>query len=156
MRISLIVLLFALLVLGCKRTDKNDKTNPDSTAIRDSLQTGLKLPDEVLEEAPEWFESLPEKDSYIYAVGVAKSRSGSIASNKALLKAQLSLAEKLKEIKPASNMEDHEQPLGADSDPSNDNLAITMQDVIVKNKKQIKWGDLWYSFVLLEVKTDKK
>ena len=90
----------------------------------------------------------------MYAKGVAKSRRANIASEKAVMEAQVNLAEKLNELGISSTSES-EKPLGADSDPANNNLTVTMQDVLVKDKKQFKSGKLWYSFVLLEIKIEK-
>lgn len=151
----LFIILSAILLFTCEKTEQSYRITPDTSGIVDSLKIDSSFSVEELEQAPSWFKSLPEKEGYIYATGTAKSRRANIASNKALLNAQVSLAEKLKEMGLGSNIIHGEQSIGADSDLSNDNLSITMQDVMIKNKKQIKSGNLWYSFVLLELKQDK-
>ena len=147
-------MLLGLLIFTCEKQERSDLELTDTTAVVDSSQTGLVLPTDILEKAPAWFKSIPTNKGLVYAVGTAKSRRGNIASDKAILNAQVKLAEKLKEMGLGSNTKMGETPLGADSDPSNNNLSITMQNVMIKNKKQIKSGDLWYSFVLLEMKLD--
>ncbi|MBN1408067.1 MAG: hypothetical protein JW956_09765, partial [Calditrichaceae bacterium] len=111
------------------------------------------LSTEILQHAPSWAKSVPVKDGYIYVIGTAKSRRANIASDKALFNAQVRIAEKLKELE--LEFTEGENAIGADSDPDNDNLSIKMQDVMTKSKKQVKSGDLWYSYVLLELKLDK-
>lgn len=150
----LFIILSTIFLFSCQKTERSNRIIPDTSGVMDSLKIDSTFSIEELEQAPSWFKSLPEKEGYIYATGTAKSRRANIASNKALLNAQVSLAEKLKELGINSNTIHGEQSIGADSDPSNDNLSTTMQDVMIKNKKQIKYGNLWYSFVLLELKQD--
>ena len=149
------ILLFGLFIFACEKKEGKDFNNTDSTAVVDSLMQDPILATEVLEQAPEWYTILPEDEEYIYAIGVAKSRRANIASEKAVMKAQVSLAEKLKELELISDTEESEQSLGADSDPADGNLSVMLQDVMIKEKKQFKSGKLWYSFVLLEMKIDK-
>lgn len=150
----LFICLIVLLIFACEKTEQSDRNIPDTTGVMDSLITDSSFWAEEWEQAPSWFKSLPEKEGYIYATGTAKSRRANIASDKALLNAQVNIAEKLKEMGFGSNTMHGEQSIGADSDPSNNNLSITMQGVMIKNKKQIKSGNLWYSYVLLELKED--
>ena len=145
------LLISVLIIISCEKKEGEDPVDIDSTAIIDSLQSNPILSTEILKHAPEWYRTLPEDEGFIYAAGVAKSRRAKIASDKAVMKAQMKLAEKLKEMELQSDR-DHEKPLGADSDPSNGNLSVILQDVIVKEKKQFRSGKLWYSFVLLEMK----
>lgn len=153
MRILFLIIL-GLLIFSCEKKESSDSIDIDSTAVVDSIMTRQGLASEILEQAPEWYKTLPINEGYMYAKGVAKSRRANIASEKAVMEAQVNLAEKLNELGISSNSES-EIPLGADSDPDNDNLTVTMQDVLVKDKKQFKSGKLWYSFVLLEIKIEK-
>ena len=149
------IFCFLIIVASCEKNDGNSRNTIDTTDISDSVMTDNALSVENLELAPSWFKSIPEKNGYIYAAGTATSRRVNIASDKALLNAQVRLAEKLKELGLNSGMEENEEAIGADSDPGNDNLSVTLQDVMTKNRKQIKAGNLWYSYVLLELKLDK-
>jgi hypothetical protein len=149
---NIFIILILIILFSCEKSDRKDLSNIDTTVVSDSINSDNVLSIEIREKAPAWFKSLPVKEGYIYAVGTAKSRRASIASDKALLNAQVSLAEELKQLEQGSGMEETQ---GADSDPDNENLSIKMQDVLTKNKKQIKSGNLWYCFVLLELKLDK-
>lgn len=154
MKLLFILFLF-LIFASCEKNNKNDRSNTDTTNVSDSTKSDSSLSIENQEHAPSWFKSLPKKEGYIYATGTAASRRANIASDKALLYAQIRLAEKLKKLRLDSGIREGEKAIGADSDPGSDNLSITMQDVMTKNKKQVKSGDLWYSYVLLELKLDK-
>ena len=148
------ILVFLLLV-ACEKTSRNDLSKSDSSIVADSARTDSVLLIENVEYAPSWYLAIPEKEGFIYAIGMAKSRRANIASDKALLNAQVSLAEKLKRQGLNIVNGEGENAIGADSDPDNDNLSIIMKDVMVKNKKQLKVGDIWYSYVLLELKQEK-
>lgn len=152
MRLYFFIIL-GLLICSCDKKSSDDTIDIDSTLVIDSLQAELLLSTDILDKAPEWFKTMPTQEGFIYATGIAKSRRANIASDKALMKAQVSLAEKLKGLEGISDSES-EVPLGADSDPANKNLDVTMKDVLVKDKKQFKSGKLWYSFVLLEIKIE--
>ncbi len=151
----LFVIFIVILLISCEKTKRSERNSTDTTNVIDSLKADTSMLIEVIEHAPSWFKSIPKEEGYIYAAGTAKSRRANIASDKALLNAQVSMAEKLKKLRLGSDTIHGEEVIGADSDPSNENLSITMQDVMIKNKKQIKSGDLWYSYILLELKQDK-
>ena len=144
--------LLLVIFIACDKTDRSDTGKIDSTTVSDSTAMDSTLSVEFAENAPAWFVSIPQIEGYIYATGTAKSRRASIASDKATLKAQVSMAEKLKKQGVINGTS--EIALGADPDADNENLSIMMQDVMVKNKKQVKLGDIWYSYVLLELKQD--
>ena len=154
MKLFFSILVFLILV-ACEKTSRNDLSKSDSSIVADSARTDSVLLIENAENAPSWYLAIPEKEGFIYAIGMAKSRRANIASDKALLNAQVSLAEKLKRQGLNIVNEEGENAIGADSDPDNDNLSIAMKDVMVKNKKQLKVGDIWYSYVLLELKQEK-
>ena len=148
------ILVFLILV-ACEKTSRHDLNKSDSSIVADSARTDSVLLIENAENAPSWYLAIPEKEGFIYAIGMAKSRRANIASDKALLNAQVSLAEKLKRQGLNIVNGEGENAIGADSDPDNDNLSIIMKDVMVKNKKQLKVSDIWYSYVLLELKQEK-
>ena len=154
MKLFFSILVFLILV-ACEKTSRNDLSKSDSSIVADSARTDSVLLIENAENAPSWYLAIPEKEGFIYAIGMAKSRRANIASDKALLNAQVSLAEKLKRQDLNIVNGEGENAIGADSDPDNDNLSIIMKDVMVKNKKQLKVGDIWYSYVLLELKQEK-
>ena len=154
MKLFFSILVFLILV-ACEKTSRNDLSKSDSSIVADSARTDSVLLIENAENAPSWYLAIPEKEGFIYAIGMAKSRRANIASDKALLNAQVSLAEKLKRQDLNLVNGEGENAIGADSDPDNDNLSIIMKDVMVKNKKQLKVGDIWYSYVLLELKQEK-
>lgn len=154
MKLFFSILVFLILV-ACEKTSRNDLSKSDSSIVADSARTDSVLLIENAENAPSWYLAIPEKEGFIYAIGMAKSRRANIASDKALLNAQVSLAEKLKRQGLNIVNGEGENAIGADSDPDNDNLSIIMKDVMVKNKKQLKVGDIWYSYVLLELKQEK-
>ena len=154
MKLFFSILVFLILV-ACEKTSRNDLSKSDSSIVADSARTDSVLLIENAENAPSWYLAIPEKEGFIYAIGMAKSRRANIASDKALLNAQVSLAEKLKRQGLNIVNGEGENAIGADSDPDNDNLSIIMKDVMVKNKKQLKVSDIWYSYVLLELKQEK-
>ena len=154
MKLFFSILVFLILV-ACEKTSRNDLSKSDSSIVADSARTDSVLLIENAENAPSWYLAIPEKEGFIYAIGMAKSRRANIASDKALLNAQASMAEKLKRQGLNIVNGEGENAIGADSDPDNDNLSIIMKDVMVKNKKQLKVGDIWYSYVLLELKQEK-
>ncbi|HES60103.1 MAG TPA: hypothetical protein ENO18_06705, partial [Caldithrix sp.] len=151
MKLTFILFLFFICV-ACEKANREDGRGDETTVITDSMKTDSVLSTEILQHAPSWAKSVPVKDGYIYVIGTAKSRRANIASDKALFNAQVRIAEKLKELE--LEFTEGENAIGADSDPDNDNLSIKMQDVMTKSKKQVKSGDLWYSYVLLELKLD--
>lgn len=150
-----VVLFLCFLFVSCTKKEKNDVSKSDSMMVVDSTMAEHDLEMVILEQAPGWYKSMPEKEGYIYTVGTAKSRRGSIATNKAVMKARIKMADKLKEMEYDINSDLDKIPQGADMNPSDDNLSMALQNVIIKEKKQIKTGDYWHTFVLLEMQLKK-
>ncbi|MEJ2542548.1 MAG: two-component regulator propeller domain-containing protein, partial [Calditrichaceae bacterium] len=103
---NIFIILILIILFSCEKSDRKDLSNIDTTVVSDSINSDNVLSIEIREKAPAWFKSLPVKEGYIYAVGTAKSRRASIASDKALLNAQVSLAEELKQLEQGSGMEE--------------------------------------------------
>ena len=95
----------------------------------------------------EWFKKIPDQDGFVYAVGAASSRNLSIASDKAVTKAQISLAEQIKNKT--------ETPGGADTENvTDDDLYVVLNKSLIKEQSQIKDGKLWRVYILLEMQID--
>ncbi|MEJ2052638.1 MAG: hypothetical protein P8X42_01845, partial [Calditrichaceae bacterium] len=142
-------LLLCVILIGCLDKDQTETSKADSTKTADSLQNNLMPESDIIAIAPEWFKKLPEKNGFLYASALGKSQRNSIADSKAMMKAQVILAEKLKNTGEYNNIQRDHLSLGADKDPVDNDMSVTLKNVIVKDKKRIKAGKLWYSFVLV-------
>jgi len=101
----------------------------------------------ILKNAPDWFKTIPVEKGILYAIGTAKSRRLNLASDKAVTKAQISLAEQVK-LKT-------ESAGGADTeDVTESDLDIVLKKSLIKNQTQIKEGKLWRVYVLLEMELE--
>jgi hypothetical protein len=130
-----------LIYLSCteKKQAESDFTKNDSTLI-----TISGLDSAALEAAPEWFKNIPESDTVYYAAATAKSSRANIARDKAIMKAQVELAAKLRSAG---------SPKGADAgDDTSDELDEVIKNVITSKQTQIQEGRLWRVYVLLEMR----
>ena len=80
----LFALLILLVILTCKKEQKQQPVKPDSSTVQ-------------IENAPSWFKTYPQQEGFLYAAGQATSSRPEIARRKAMLNARLKLAEKLKQ-----------------------------------------------------------
>ena len=91
MRIFTAVIILYLFIAACDDNSKTEKEAAvDSLAQNfavDSLQAEFDI-----ENAPEWFKSIPRNDKTIMVRGYGKSRRADIAEEKAMLNAQDHLA----------------------------------------------------------------
>ncbi len=145
-RIVLLWLLFFLVFC--------DNKNEKRTAERDSLirlqqdsigHTIIELKS-IPENAPEWYDNLPERVDYLYVSATARSKRASIAEEKAEHTARAILADKIKNISSSSAHG------GTLSDNSTDKPSQVLYKSIIKKRKRIKEGEYWRVFVLIEMK----
>ncbi len=111
-----------------EKPSKNHASGSDSLAI-DTLQTSQTMKRNVF--VPDWFKSRPQREGFYYAFGRANSSSKMIAREKAIMNAQIALAESLK--------------IKADGKP-----ALLRFSHITK-EQALKKGKRWHYFVMMEM-----
>ena len=143
-----IIIVITLFLFSCKEKKDIPSDQLDSLKNVDSafVDSGL-VESNILKNAPDWFKNIPNQDGFIYGIGTAKSRRLNLASDKAVTKAQISLAEQVKKKT--------ESTIGADSDEiSESDLNVVLTKSVIKNQTQIKEGKLWRSYVLIEMEIE--
>jgi len=110
-----------------------------------------------VDSIPTWFNNPPTSSKKFYGVGEGKSRSMGIADQKAMLSANLQIAEqvepaKVKDIKTKSTSVD-----GKISEEiiQREILNVNLTDVRVVKKAYMQSGDMITVYVLLEMKKRK-
>ncbi len=133
------ILLFTFF--SCKKEKEPDqgvKTQTDQEKVTDSLAVA---PEAKGGAGPEWFRNPPQKDDFVYSVGEASSKRPEMARNRAIMNAQVLLAQEMAKqfggLKP-------------------DSLEQVIRFSRVIKEKQIKKGSLWHSYVLLEAPLKNK
>ena len=111
-----------LLFAACKKETSEQKEEQNVTGDSLTIQS---------ENAPDWALKPPQEEGYLYAIGQATSSRPEIARRKAMLNARVKLAEKLSQ--------------------QGDSLNTLLRWSKVKEEKQLKQGNRWQSFVLMEV-----
>jgi len=143
------VVVISILLFCCENKEKQSEMPADT----DSLETAAdSLQAEFNENAPEWFNHIPEAAGYIYAAAEGVSIRANIAEQKAMLKARAKLAEKAEEL--MQDSDGSSSGPGADSETEKDTRSIILERSIVKYKKQLLIDKKWHVFVLVELKTD--
>jgi len=144
------ILLFVvtIFIFSCNEKKEIHPDQLDSLKNIDSALVDSGIVDKsILKNAPDWFKTIPVEDGVLYAIGTAKSRRLNLASDKAVTKAQISLAEQVK-LKT-------ESAGGADTeDVTESDLDIVLKKSLIKNQTQIKEGKLWRVYVLLEMELE--
>jgi len=110
-----------------------------------------------VDSIPTWFNNPPTSSKKFYGVGEGKSRSMGIADSKAMLNANLQIAEqaepaKVKEIRTKSTSVDGKV---SEEIIKREILNVNLSDVRVIKKAYMQVGDTFTVYVLLEMKKKK-
>lgn len=110
-----------------------------------------------VDSIPSWFSNPPTSNKKFYGVGEGKSRSMSIADSKAMLSANLQIAE---QVEPAKVKDIKTKSTSADGKISEEIiqreiLNVNLSDVRVLKKAYMQVGDTFTVYVLLEMKRKK-
>ena len=139
MKCSKLLFLFVglLLLLACGREKANTKKAEarDSLAI-DSLRLHEKAERTRDALAPSWFVKPPAGENAIFAVGKGISGASTIARKKAILKAQVALAEQLQKEK---------------SGTEPDSLSLLVNQSYVVREYRLKRDKHWQYYVLMKM-----
>jgi len=144
----IIIFIASIFIFSCNEKKEIPSDQLDSLNNIDSALVDSGIVDKsILKNAPDWFKTIPVEDGVLYAIGTAKSRRLNLASDKAVTKAQISLAEQVK-LKT-------ESAGGADTeDVTESDLDIVLKKGLIKNQTPIKEGKLWRVYVLLEMELE--
>jgi len=124
--------LFLMLALSfCKGEKKPATGQADSLAI---VQDD-SLPKEAGETLPSWFREIPQKPGTLYAVGRGGSSRINLSRERALLNAQAALARLFAQGK----------------NKATDSLNVLLTRSHVVKEKQVRRGNRWYTYVLIEM-----
>ncbi|NOX89821.1 MAG: hypothetical protein GXO77_12425 [Calditrichaeota bacterium] len=133
------ILLFAFF--GCKKEKEPDQGATIQTDRGEVTDSAAVVPEVKEGAGPEWFRNPPQRDDFVYSVGEASSKRPEMARNRAIMNAQVLLAQEMAkqfgELKP-------------------DSLEQVIRFSRVIKEKQIKKGSLWHSYVLLEAPLKNK
>ncbi|MBD3224017.1 MAG: hypothetical protein GF313_04770 [Caldithrix sp.] len=138
--------LIVVVLVACSSTDDQENQMPADSSLthqKDSMRTNIEQEVPV----PNWFENVPQKDGFIYAVGTARSIRGEIAQRKATMQARIQLAEKYSALQNPA----HTESGGASANELNVQLPIHE----VKEIEKYKSDKFWQVYVLLEMQTAK-
>lgn len=107
-----------------------------------------------VDSIPAWFNNPPTSSKKFYGVGEGKSRSMGIADSKAMLSANLQIAE---QVEPAKVKEIRTKSTSADGKINEEIiqreiLNVNLSDVRVVKKAYMQTGDTFIVYVLLEMK----
>ena len=110
-----------------------------------------------VDSIPTWFNNPPTSSKKFYGVGEGKSRSMGIADQKAMLSANLQIAE---QVEPAKVKEIRTKSTSVDGKISEEIiqreiLNVNLSDVRVIKKAYMQAGDTFTVYVLLEMKKRK-
>ncbi len=134
---SILIIIGLMFLISCtKKQEEKRPVTTDSLSV-DSLHTGNSANQQSM-EGPQWIKTPPSQEGFIYVVGKGESRSKTIAREKAIMNAQVALAEMLKKEK---------------SGTSPDSLNVYLKMSHVAKEKSLKKGKHWQHFVLVEMPT---
>ncbi len=122
-------LIFALSF--CKGEKKPAPGQDDSLAV---IRVD-SLPEKAEESLPSWFREIPQKPGTLYAVGRGKSSRMNLSREKAMLNAQAALARLFAQKK----------------NKATDSLNVLLTRSHVVKEKQVRRGNRWYTYVLIEM-----
>jgi hypothetical protein len=127
-------------VFSCDtKVEKELKTGDSSKSIvGDSIHTFSVMSKEIPKNVPEWYDDFPEADGYLYISANARSKSASMAEDKAIHLARVAMAQMTVEDSIGGNGEQI--------------IQQNLQHSIVVKKSRIKVNNYWRVFVLLRMK----
>ncbi len=110
-----------------------------------------------VDSTPKWFKNPPTSSKKFYGVGEGKSMSMSIADQKAMLSANLQIAE---QVEPAKVKDIKTKSISVDGKISEEIIQreivnVNLSDVRVVKKAYMQTGDTFTVYVLLEMKKRK-
>ncbi|GEM_PF-3272501 len=143
---SLIFLGVFLLLVNCENK-KPEKITIDSLQV-DTSQVLRSEQGQIAKNVPNWFRRLPDKEGFYFAVGKGESRRPNLARDKAVLKAQRNLLEQLS-VKSANTHS------GVQAVDENRPTPQVLSKTFIKKQKQIRDGQNWIVYVLLEMPIKK-
>ncbi len=148
--ISPVLLTLALIACGTKKEQPQNRT--DSLTV-DSLtvdSTRNEQAEPLPPKAPEWFRYLPKAEGKLYARGTALSSNRSIATEKAMFKAQKELADLVEN-------QQNETASGAKSASDRDSeiSEVRLNNFRVVKQQNVQEGNKWRAYVLLELNYGK-
>jgi len=148
MKILLSVLTLLFVLNSCKNKQPRQQQAPTADSTKAQKNSALSDP---IEGTPAWFEQLPQKKGYLYALGQAHSLRPNLARDKAVLQARVRLARKVRELDERPNRPPADG--GAkETVPHEEARQTVLEKSMIKRQKQIKKGKQWQVFVLLEMK----
>lgn len=141
-RRSLFVVLLLITLLSCRHTGEKAHDGSDAGDGVAQTEQNLGQNTRVLDlSAPAWYNHPPTSDSLFYGVGVGESLDWSTAERKAIMEAQVQLAEQINDPKTVGNTTTTEATL----------YDVTVVQKIGKNK-----GDKHQIYVMLSTKKEQK
>lgn len=150
-RLFLVLGLLSVLLSACAKQKEEQPAAADSTAA-DSVTSDsarLQKSETLGVSAPAWYAALPHEAGVLYAAAHGRSLRASIARDKAVMRAQRQLAEKLEMLTQNDTTESTAHGgAKAEEEPLQETQLIKAK--IIK-QKQVKKGKFWYVFVLMEL-----
>lgn len=141
-------LIFITFLLASMSTTAQEATNSTTQEVTDTITQ------EVNSSIPDWFNNPPTSSRKFYGVGEGISMYLDIAEKKAMMSANLQLAEqvrppKVKEIKSTTKRVD-----GSDEEATIHRTIVEakLKGVTIINKSVVQKGDKYIVYVLVEMK----